>query len=86
MTVNRILKYPVDDVSRLPTNATFLHAGLDPASKPCIWVMGDESDLGPDLRVFTLGTGMIVKDEYSFLGSYRSGDGSFMWHIFTIPA
>jgi hypothetical protein len=61
----------------------FLHAGIDPAGRPCVWleVRPDEPESGIVREFQMFGTGHVVPDEgWEHCGSFV--DGPFVWHIY----
>lgn len=58
-----------------------IHAGLDPAGTPCVWVEQTMAADGPTLVVRIHGTGHpIDSDTATHLASFVQGQ--FVWHTF----
>ena len=82
-----IYKYPLNIVDKqvinLPISAEFLHAGLDPVGKPCLWFIVENTNATMDYIIRIIGTGNPLDKDiewFDHLGSVTMPPD--VWHIF----
>lgn len=86
--MKRIYKYPitVDDkiTLSLPLGAKILTVQMQKTC-PCLWVMVDPDLPKVERRFCLYGTGMEVKDNPFYIGSFQMLGGDLIFHLFELP-
>jgi len=83
--MDTIYKYPIAITDKqsilVPSQAKFLHVGLDPSEIPCLWYQVNPDNPKENITIYVVGTGGVIPLGARHLGTLVQG--SFVWHIFT---
>lgn len=65
---------------KMPKDAKFLHAGLDPQNTFCVWMLVDPAAPQEIRNFYVYGTGWDVEPDRQYLAAINVGQ--YMWHLF----
>lgn len=83
-----IYKYPVKITDAftvdLPVGAEILTVQMQ-NDEPCMWVLVELEPGIRETRAFRIyGTGHMVNDKDSYIGTFQQHDGRLVWHLFEV--